>query len=229
MRFVLCFLTVICLLSVSPAFSEENTGRFSGPYASLGAGYQYSDIFHENVRTVNPIMGLYRSYDQPSASGEDVLGQALAGYGYNFGQNYNLSINLFYNFGATGVADIKATFYQDTVKQRIKNTVGMFLAPGYYISPQALVFLKVGYVRSGQEYIRDSQNIRLDRTIQGFLWGVGAKYLVSENVFIGVDVTRYTYGKSSDTTRLNYFPFVDVDVSSKVEQTSGVVSIGYQF
>lgn len=216
------FFSVALLVSFSQVNAEEATGLFAGPSISLGVGYLNNNIYQQNVQSVSGTP----SYDQPGASKQDVFGQLSAGYGYDLGQKFNVSIHLFYNFGNDDVDDIKATFFQDTVKQRIKNSAGIYIAPGYYIHSKALIFLKVGYVHADQTYLRKAQNINLDNSIEGNLWGIGVKYLVSDNIFIGADLTKYWYGKSKDSARLS---FLDVNISSKVKQTSGLVSLGYQF
>jgi len=218
-------LTASALTFCSNVFAEDAVSTFSGPYVSFGVGYQNNTIEKENVRFVTGSP----SYDQPNSSNKDFLGRIQAGYGRDFSEKFNVSLGVFYDIGGNKVDDIKATFYQDNVEQSIKNTAGVFIAPGFYVNKKTLVFVKAGYVRADKEYVRPqapNSNINLSDSVGGYLWGVGVKYLVSKNVFIGADFTRYTYGSSSSVVSLNG---TDVKISSTPEQTNVLLSLGYQF
>ena len=226
MNKLILLLALSALVNTSQTLAEENSSTFSGPYMSVGAGYQHNLIDNENVRatTGSP------SFNQPSASNHDIFGQIQAGYGRDFFEKYNISVGLFYDFGGSKVNDIKATFYQDIVKQRLENTAGIFIAPGYYINKETLVFVKAGYVHADKEYVRFKQtpniNINLDDSVDGYLWGVGVKHMVSKNIFVGADLTKFSYGTSSSIASLNG---LEVKVSSKAEQTNALLSVGYMF
>ena len=219
-------LALITLLTLSvSAFAEDKTqSTFNGPYLSIGAGSQYNHIFNENVKTTNGVF----SFNQPNASSQGFLGQILAGYGFDIGEKFNVSANIFYNFGDKKVNDIRATFYGDTVKQELKNSTGFYLAPGYKFNDTTLVFLKLGYARADKEYIRETRtpSINLNDSVNGYLWGVGIKYSLTENIFLDVDLTKHNYGNTLKTTNLNRDSVI---VSSKNEQTNALISIGYKF
>ena len=221
-------LPTIALTFCSNVFAEDAPSTFSGPYLSLGAGFQHITIEKENVRAVSG----FPSIDQPSASNNDFVGRIQAGYGRDLSEKINVSAGVFYDIGGNKVNDIKATYYQDNVKQSIENTVGIFIAPGYYVNKQTLVFVKAGYVRADKEYARYKQegitdiNINIRNSVDGYLWGAGVKHLVSENVFVGADFTRCTFGNSSSVTNLNR---LEVEITSKPEQTNVLFSLGYQF
>jgi opacity protein-like surface antigen len=185
-------------------------------------GSQHNDVNKENVRatTGDP------SFDQPDASDKNLFGQITAGYGHDFFRRFNVSANLFYNFGGGKVNDVTATFYQDSVKQELSNSRGFFLAPGYYANDRLLVFIKAGVVWSDQKYTRDTYGIALDHSIRGSLMGVGAKYALTKHVVIGADLTQYDYGTNPAAANLNG---LDVTVSSKAKQINGLVSISYHF
>jgi opacity protein-like surface antigen len=218
-------LALAAFASVSQAVAEENATTFSGPYVSLGAGYQHNTIKKENVSAVSGSP----SFDQANASDRDFVGRIQAGYGRDLYKNFNVSVGVFYDIGGNKVNDIKATFYQDNVKQSIENTAGVFIATGYYINQQTLVFLKAGYVRADKEYIRAKApdiNISQNDSVDGYLWGFGVKHLLTKKVFVGADVSRYTYESSSSIANLNG---LEVRVSSKPEQTNALLSLGYMF
>jgi opacity protein-like surface antigen len=222
MKELLVGLALVTLLPALPACAEDSGPAFGGLSLSLGAGYQYDNIFQENVRTTN---GAF-SFKQPDATRRSMIGQVQLGYGFNLGEKFNLSVNAFHNVGGGQFADIKATNFQDQVGQSLRNSTGFYLAPGYYINDKTLVFIKAGVVGTRQTYTRDSEEVALDNTIRGRLLGLGAKYMLSSRVFVSADMTRYTYGSRSWDTRLVTIPVI---MSSKARQLDGVLSVGYQF
>jgi len=83
MNKLILLLALSALVNTSQTLAEENSSTFSGPYMSVGAGYQHNLIDNENVRatTGSP------SFNQPSASNHDIFGQIQAGYGRDFLRN----------------------------------------------------------------------------------------------------------------------------------------------
>jgi opacity protein-like surface antigen len=221
-------------LSASSALAGEGTGAFEGPYVSVGAGFEGSRIYDQTVRA--PGLGLM--YKQQNTADKHAAAQVLAGYGIDFNPNitlspewsfspkFNLSANIFHNFSNKKVGFSYATFYSDTVVQKLSNNLGIALEPGYYINDRLLAYGKMGYVRADALYRRDNFTISQNNSIDGYLFGAGAKYLLTDHIYVGADVTRYDYGRSSLNTHLGG---IDVIVSSKIKQTTGLISVGYQF
>ncbi len=122
--------------------------------------------------------------------------------------------------------DINATFFGDRVQQEISNRIGLYIAPGYAIQGNTLVFFKFGFTRANQSYTRESRGVALDKVIKGKLFGLGIKHAITENIYIGADITKYHYGMNSWVTNINPY---EVFVTSKTEQTDASVSFGYKF
>lgn len=222
MRYFAAPFALVFLICVSPASAAETMSVFDGPYIGLGLGSQQNSINKENVRATFGSA----SFDQPDASDRNMFGQITAGYGHTFFQRFNASANLFYNVDGGTVNDITATHYKDSVTQRLSNSRGIFLAPGYYANDLLLVFIKAGIVWADQKYVRDTYGIALDHRVRGSLLGVGAKYALTRHVVIGVDVTQFDFGRNASTANLNE---LDVTISSKAKQINGLVSIEYHF
>ncbi len=216
------FLAGIVVFACSQSFAEDIKGVFAGPYVSLGAGYQKNKIFNENVSSP----GTSLSFDQPSSWDHNPALQLQAGYGFNLGSRFNLGANIFYNISNGNSGHIKSTFYQDDTKQKLENNLGISFEPGVYINNKLLSFLKVGYVRADKKYVRRNFAISLDDSIDGYLYGFGSKYMINKNVYLGADLTRYRYNSTKEATNLGFIPVI---VTSKAEQTMGLISIGYKF
>lgn len=212
-------------LAWAAAFSvaaEGTTHAFEGAYIGLGLGHQNTYIDRANVRTTDGVF----SFNQPNAAGQKTSGHIAVGYGFDVGQNVNLSLNATYSFGKDRVNDSTATFFADRVQQELSNRTALYMAPGYRVTPNTLVFVKMGLVKADQKYLRESRGVALDHSISGTLFGVGIKHALTPNLHIGTEVTKYNYGFHAWQTNLNPF---EVIVSAKTKQADVVFSVGYQF
>ncbi len=204
------------------AFADDLGSAFSGPYASVGVGYQANRIYRENVHTTDGLS----SFNQPSTSGNGPTMQAQVGYGFKLGERFSISADAFFNLGGGNTSDIKAAFFQDRVVQKIGNSFGFTLAPGFYLTSRTLLFAKAGIGFASWEYYRATYNVSTDTSLSGAVVGVGVKHLLSDRLFVGADLTRQTYQAASALTSLSNF---QVQVSTKSRQTTGTFSVGYLF
>lgn len=214
-------IALVAAMLPSLTLAQGGAGSFSGPYVAVGGGYLDSRIHDQNVRTVDGVF----SFDQPNTSDRKAFGQLSVGYGFDLGASMNLAVGAFYNPGSHRLDDIRATFYGDAVEQSIRSARGLYVAPGYYVTERALVFVKAGYVRATQEYDRASRAVSVNKAVDGALWGIGLKYLLGDNVFVGLELTRIKYGKNSHRADIPNA----VIVSSRTEQNSTMLTVGYQF
>ena len=215
-------LTALALLAAPPLLAD-NGGAFNGAYLSLGAGSQYSKIHRQNVSTTS-FGGL--SFDQPNALDTHLAGQLAAGYGYDLGSDFNLSANVFYNLSTQKVGNTESTFYHDNTRQKLTNNVGFAVEPGYYLNNKLLAFVRLGYARADEQYKRNHFGLSVSDPVDGIIYGGGAKYMLTDHIYLGADVTKYNYSHSLESASLGSVP---VTISSKAEQTVALVSIGYRF
>jgi opacity protein-like surface antigen len=214
----------LMVVSTVQSVAQETHASFVGPSVSVGISLQGTDIFDANVSTTNNS----NSFDQPDASGDRLNAQIHAGYGFDFGNRFNASVNLFYDFGKATVEDTNATFFGDPVVQDIDNRFGAYIAPGVYLGQSTLIYAKFGVTMAEQSYTRPNTNIAVDAQVNGTLYGFGAKHMLENNMFLAMDYTKSEYGSAriGEAVNLNGF---SVNIRSEVEQEDISIRIGYQF
>jgi len=95
---------------------------------------------------------------------------------------------------------------------KIKNTVGLYVAPGFAVSKDSLVYAKLGSTSASV----DIPGLSFD--VSGMAYGIGFRSFTSKNVFFQGE---YTYNKYDDKNFVN----------GKITATTGVLSlgVGYKF
>lgn len=167
------------------------SGAFDGPFVSAQFGKQSAASVETNVQTtVQP----GPSYDQPDALGKHGIWQIHGGYGRDLGQGFNLSVAGFAEFGGDWLDATTATFFKDSVRQKISSRVGIYFAPGFYINPQTLAYAKIGASQANHKYNRETYGVALEQRISGRIAGVGFKRKLGEHTFWTLDYTRVDYG-----------------------------------
>ena len=191
--------SLIALASSSLAFA----GSFEGAYVGAGAGGQYTE--NKNYNDGN---------NTGAMSDTHFLGQVTAGYGIDLTKDFNLTTNVFFNLSNDKAGSL------GTVTSKTKNNIGLSIEPGYYFNKDTLAYVKLGYARLDSK-LNDGINIS-NATLDGFVYGIGAKYHVDKNIFVGAEVTEYNYGNNSVTLG-------GTSASYKTNQTTGLINVGYQF
>jgi outer membrane immunogenic protein len=189
--------SITALLASTVAYA----GSFDGPYVSVGAGAQYTGNSNFSGTASNDI------------SDTHFVGQVLAGYAFEITPKFNLATNVFFNLSndkAGSSSSIAAT---------TKNNIGISIEPGYYLDDKTLAYVKVGYARIDSKL--DDGTLKTNDSLNGYLFGVGAKYLVDKNIYVGAEFTHYGYG--NNTAQLTS------PTSYKTEQNVGLITLGYQF
>lgn len=181
---------------------------FDGPFVQLGVG-----------------MGTKQQRMEPGAmkidlGNESAVGQLLAGYSHRFdNSNFNLAGDIYYNIGNS-----HSGMLQDGVlNSKLKNTYGLAIEPGYYLTEETLGYLKLG-VQRGKTELYDTQNFwNGSSSANGFVYGAGIKQLVASNIYAGIEFTHTNYGNK------NFGEGAFGLTSQQSTQTLGLVTAGYLF
>ena len=198
-------------------------GSFDGSYIGLGLGAQYNNVYNHTSAITN--------IQEPSLSDTHITGQVFAGYGVDITPAFNFGANIFYNLSDESSGSAINTAGQ-LISGKFKNNWGISIEPGYNFSDNMLIHLKLGYARA--EYNQTNSTgtntsvNELSKSMDGFLYGIGVKYAVNRNVYIGADLTEYYYGGNSSTGPSANLTHL-VPINWKAQQSVGLVSVGYQF
>ncbi len=126
---------------------------------------------------------------------------AVAQYDIALGQSFVLG------FGASmGLSD-----FNIASDAKLKNTYSVFVAPGFAVSNNALVYGKIASVSAKAEFTNSSLDI------SGLGYGIGARYFSSKNVFFQAEYmsNKYDDKKIGTTTFKNQTGVFSIGVGYK--------------
>ena len=131
-----------------------------------------------------------------------------------------------------------------TGQVKLKNLYGAAIEPGYYIQDKLLTYAKLGAAWTSPELAISGgvSDGALDTTVKfgstlGFLYGVGVKYAVTDNWYVGAEAYQVKFPTKTETTDFSGYytgsgeanENTTVTYQFKDTYTYGGVVIGYQF
>ncbi len=201
----------LLLFSISTwtnAFAE--TKNFEGLSIYLGGSTISTTLKYE-----------YRNFDATvNGSGKTTFtGDLGADYGFNLSENSLVLIGATYGLNTTTVYEtwggMDRTVY-------LKNRWSVYAAPGITFGRKALLYAKLAYVSARLRSITTDGPNDEDAVHPGIGYGVGARFLLKENVSLIVEFMQNRYGaKRYSPTGLN--------VDESATTTSGTIALGYTF
>ncbi|RMX15105.1 porin family protein [Legionella jordanis] len=195
----------------------------AGFYLGAGAGPEGAD-FSQKAYVTRP--GTFSVVDKNHFAGTGIFGSLFAGYGKAFNSIYlaaeanaNLSS---VKYQLTNDEYLHSTFSKTTF--RIKHSEGISLLPGYLISPNTLLYGRVGYV-NGQVKVRESDpTIRnFNKNRNGIRYGLGIRHSFYPNWSLMMEYSQIDY-KSIEGRVLE--PFGGVTKTTKITPYTAQVGFG---
>ena len=240
--------------ALGAASSFAMAGGFDGPFVQLGIGG--SNTYN---KVGDADSGSSSASLNGTQSGSSFNGLVSAGYSKDMGafnetlKGFNLAANLFYVIGnqkagsnsSTGQGQWSdGTPVSDSMNgnYKLQNTWGISVEPGWNFTENTLGYLKLAWViseaKSNATYTgvptvgtTGYANVSGSKTINGFGYGIGAKHLLTKNIYVGVDLMGVTYGNSFKDTinQTNGSSAGQSVLSNKFSQFMGFASVGYKF
>ena len=174
---------------------------FDGINAQLGVGFS----------------SLGADFNVIKASDQGIAGNISFGYSHAFNK-FNLAGNIFYDFGNQKAGDLNV-FGSNRFKTN--NIWGISIEPGYYFTDSTLFYTKLGYARADSKLTRVGYGELEFGNSNGFLYGLGAKQLIKNNMYLGLEAYQIDFSRESDTLGLG--------VTNKPTVTYGGLTLGYEF
>jgi len=226
--------SLLCLASTAFA------GSFDGPYIEVGLGGSHTKTTlsgdnHLANSATDPLDGM-------SSSDNSFNGLLSLGYSKEIGgmAGLNLAANVFYivgnqSAGAATKHKFLAPFdFYRSYSADLKNTFGISIEPGWNISKSTLGYLKFAWLRTNYDISTQYEfvpsavsgrfNYSLEKSMNGFGYGLGLKQAFSEHLFAGIDLMAVSYqNQEIGTSANNHY------LSAKTTQVMGFASIGYKF
>jgi len=216
-------------------------GGFDGPFVQLGVGGSATStsVSGSSLGTGNSTDG---RFNQSGTQG-NFNGLASLGYSKSF-DDFNLATNIFYVIGNQNAGSMTSSAtteagYPAALSQsyKLQNTFGLSIEPGWNFTNETLGYLKFAWVNARA---KEAMNVNApavytggfanaSKAINGFGYGIGAKHLLTENIYAAVDLMGVTYGSYSGTVNSVLDCPTCSAGSSKTQQFIGTVSLGYKF
>lgn len=222
------FIVTAILSTLGTTALAANT--FDGPYAALSMGLVNKQT---NVNASLSDSMMPNTYDNQTSSKNSVMGQALLGYSYSFAEKFNISANVFTQFGSNNAGtDTNAIEGANSseIRYKLKNVWGISIEPGIYLADKTLAYAKLGVAKgkSSRHFSVNGANAVVSDSFNrtGFLYGIGVKHMLTSNVYVGLEVQKIDF---SGKTTVSLSNSGTETRNSKLSQLSGAVSIGYQF
>lgn len=233
---------VIASLLVAATSGAMADGAFDGVNAQIGLGFA---SLGGNLNSTDS----YTDGTRSGSSSENVaqnglLGNVALGYSYGFNKQFNLAANVFYNFGSSAAGNANSNYSEtnysesSSVNPTLKNIWGISVEPGYYFSDKSLGFVKLGWAMAstkaswnysendaGNTSNSNSGNVSFG-TSNGFLYGLGFKQLLTDNIYLGIDAYQVDFSSKTSTVS-GSDPTSSLNVKPKF--TYGGITLGYKF
>lgn len=236
---------IVAAASIALVASSSFAGAFDGPYVQLGIGGANTSSSVSNTANIDDDsdlnqedrFGSFGSIDGNISQGS-FNGILSAGYSKSIADTrFNLAANLFYVIGnqKAGSKSSYTTFntnqgtedYSQSGNFKLQNTWGISVEPGWNFTESTLGYFKLAWVNSDYKasiaesgsLVDDPGTSNYSKQVNGFGYGIGMKHLLTENVFLGVDVLGVSYQSMKQTDIVNARP----------TQWMGFASIGYKF
>ncbi len=149
----------------------------------------------------------------------------------------NLAANVYYvignqNAGSGGNGTVFNDGFRDvyegfTSSRTLKNTYGISVEPGLNFRKDTLGYLKLAWVNSQQNMTAtytlgsDRSSFNQTRNVNGFGYGIGLKQMITNDIYLAVDVMGVSYNSASYGG--------NGTIKSQPSQVMGFGSIGYRF
>ncbi|MDQ7988850.1 MAG: hypothetical protein REI09_04365 [Candidatus Dactylopiibacterium sp.] len=205
------------LLVSSPVLADAFTGIYV--QGLLGGG-----------RSSTNVRGTASDFDGDYTQNQ-MLGQIAAGGSQSYGR-FSLAVGAFYTVGEqkSGKKTYADAFGSLDANVKLKNVMGITVEPGFYVSPTALVYAKLGYAATtaGVKLTQvttggGSRTFNEEGDYNGFLLGAGMKLRFNERLYGVAEVQQVSYNRKD----LDYGN--GLTVSIKPSHFGAFVGVGARF
>lgn len=217
--------------SASGVFAQS---KFEGAYGQVGVGFTSVNPSVSNSSLRPPAGNTPSSYPYSvSTSSSNSFAGALAlGYTFSVAPQFTLGLGADYlpfNGQSSNItySNSQLNPSSSTYSWKQKQTYNLYLAPGIAVSPDKLVYAKLGYSNTQIDLSGSNQ------TLSGYLVGLGYKQIISGGFYGFVEANYTSYGNKTLTTT---GPWVSgttgtYSASSTVSANAfnALVGVGYKF
>lgn len=238
------FLTLVATAMSGVGMQAQAQSAFEGFYGQLATGYESNQASN---------LDMTFSSDQKLNASNQTFGGAplILGLGYNFsigskwligiGADYSTLSQTSSNYSEVNQDGIRSF---DGSSLKASNRFNIFIAPGYAIDENKLIYLKAGY--SSLNLTQQNPNINnipglgqfpisygdQSKTVSGYVIGLGYKQIIQGGIYAFAEANYMSYAKPSFSRSLSP-AIIDADTSltsqPSVNSYQLLVGVGYKF
>jgi len=213
--------TLTAALLASTSVLAAAPEPFAGPWVGVGMGF----------RNMTSEITLNDGTDVNGIGKNNVYGLIQFGYGFNVHSadagSWNLGPYVFYYPG-----NVSSTFTVPKTNASFDNTWknqwGIGLQPGYFLTKDNVVYLKVGYngITADTSLSNASGEVSQSNSFSGFCYGLGMKTQLSNNLLVFVEASQASYSSKTFNWTIGA---ASGSFEVKPKMVNASFGIGYQF
>lgn len=227
----------LCLVASAALASAVCAPAFASPDSPLGFAGGFVQAAGAVVKSKTEID--FTGWFNVKPDDQSTVGELSAGYGWDF-NGFSVRALGYYILGnqKAGTTTQNSPFnlneVNDTVSMTLKNSWGLVIEPGMRLGQSAMVYGRIGYGWTSGEYVFTrpywADRYSAATGYSGFLWGIGAQYAFSSNLYGFVQFHQTLYGRKDVIVTV-----VDNGVTYrytdrfKPESMNITLGIGYRF
>ena len=172
---------------------------FAGTYVGASIGPEaasFSQNSHVRGDRLNGVIENFEVIDREHYSGTGFFGSIFAGYSWLV-KNYFFAAELNANLSAVEYKLVNDEYIHSNFSKTtftIKNSEGISFLPGYFLSPNTLAYLRIGYA-NGHLKINESDSTihSFNNHINGIRYGLGLRHGFAKNWELMLDYSQINY------------------------------------
>jgi hypothetical protein len=221
-----------CLVVASSSFAQN---AFEGMYGQISTGYDKNTASSAQLTgTDNGGVPNLTNIANPSSGAAPLI----VGIGYTFliKDKYTLGLGLDYSALSqdTSVAGFSYPGLSSDVydyKYSISNRVNIFIAPGFALDRDKLVYVKLGYSTQNVQYSQTNccSTPSNKAQVSGYGLGLGYKQMIANGFYGFAEANYYSYSSASMASTYTDGPGGTVSSSPKFNAYNFLLGLGYRF
>ena len=203
MKLNIALFSILCL-SIGSRAAHAQTDvpeqrSFKGPYVQVQTGYQYNRIASSSP-SISSGGSVYEGSTTGSTSAKAALLSVNGGYAFRLSPRWRLLTGVEHQFIDDKTHSVTSNFAgqggngQVPYYYQVSDETNVFLAPGYLLSRDKLVFLKAGY--SFEALSLNAVDSKAKNS-SGYVVGAGYKQMITNRFYVTTEAHYSAYGKIS--------------------------------
>jgi opacity protein-like surface antigen len=222
------------IISISAILCSCSAWAVNGPYVGIGLGYMNTTLDRdENISYTN---GAASTWEKGNVTVNGFQGQAAAGYAYDI-SSFRLGGEIIAQKPRDARQIVETNISSSSYSRYLYQSnyaYGINLAPGYYVTPSNLIYLKLGAMRGNFDFEKNTTassvyyNI-FDESfnVSGLNLGLGTEMYFSKNIGVKLE---YLYTRYQEKKLTDYSVAGQTTVEKLTPQTHTVtLGVDYQF